>query len=297
MDVQPPGRGRMTTGWGASWFRFFSRNPLFQEYGTCFLVRFCFSCFLLSYIVSPFVSCWFFRGVISCKTHKMKLKYLRRRLKDPQNRYKMVVLRGILLKWTKISEKSMPRNVIMLGSQRGLHRFRSTLQNRHLCFLQIYFHQPIFSWFNAPKQPNSPTFPDPHQKKHVVIHFHQGHPHESNMSLMYVFPTHQKNIQAQWGWDHVGRHMVPTPMGLSLLAAFEELDPQWLVGWCCRWVIYIYIYTFILSAFLNRQWYTKHRVMLWNVSWIEAHVITRLRHAIWCTATGITCNYIIVKYC
>ena len=108
-----------------------------------------------------------------------------------------------------------------------------SLQNCHLCFLQIYFHQIILSLLDEPKQPNSPTFPAPTHNKKIMLSYtfiRVTHKHESIMSFKYFHISNpSKNIRPQWGFPtppNCPRHMVPTPMGLSLLAAFEELDPQ-----------------------------------------------------------------------
>lgn len=121
---------------------------------------------------------FFFFVVTSCKTHNMKLRYLRRQL---QKALKIdtnggVVIRGIHA--TKCHYVGIPKRFgpmrssffcVSIFCQLLLRGPGFSLQNWHLCFLQIYFHQIILSLLDEPKQPNSPTFPAPTHNKKIML--------------------------------------------------------------------------------------------------------------------------------
>ena len=170
-------------------------------------ILFCYVLLVVSLFVSPFVCCFLFLGdFLQNSQHETKIVK-----KTVTKTFKIDTNRGH-------TGKSMPRNVITLGSPKGLDRCDRvvffllcqfcqlllrdqgfSLQSWHLAFLQIYFHQIILSLFDEPNQPNSPTFPAPtHNKKNICCHttfIRVTHTHEScnhEILSISIFPTHQK---------------------------------------------------------------------------------------------------------
>ena len=222
---------------------------------------------------------FFFFAVISCKTHNIKLRYLRRQLQKPSKLIQMVVIRGnpchemtTKCHYVGIPKRSGPMRSSFFFCVDSVN-FSSGIKDS-VCKIAIFvsFRFTFIRLF-CPYSMNqtNPTHlhsqPPRTKKNHVVIQRSSGSPTNMNQSWIMSFKyfhisNPSKNIQPQRGFptpQNGPRHMVPTPMGLSLLAAFEELDPQWLVE---------------KRAFLHRQMVHKTSwLMLWNGSWIKGNVM------------------------
>ena len=166
--------------------------PAVERRSMVFLVwiLFCYVLLVVSLFVSPFVCCFLFLGdFLQNLQHETKIVK-----KTVTKTFKIDTNRGH-------TGKSMPRNVITLGSPKGFGPMRSSccffllcrfcqlllrgqgfsLQNCHFLFPSDLLSSDYFvliRWTKATQLTYIPNFPAPthNKKKHVVIHFHQGHP-------------------------------------------------------------------------------------------------------------------------
>lgn len=181
--------------------------PAVERRSTCFLcldiVLLCFACCLL--VCVSFCLMFFFS---SCKTHNMKLRYLRRQL---QKALKIdtnggVVIRGIHA--TKCHYVGIPKRFgpmrssffcVSIFCQLLLRGPGFSLQNCHFSFPSDLLSSDYFVLIRWTKPTQLTYIPSPHAQKKIMLSYnvHQGHPqtwinHESWVLSISIFPTHQK---------------------------------------------------------------------------------------------------------